>query len=294
MKSDKYNAVTERIVEQLERGCAPWVRPWVTTGISDFPTNISSERHYRGANVLTLWIAQAACAYPTAEWLTFKQARELGGKVRKGEHGSAIFYASTFEKIDETPAGDERARSIAFMKSFTVFNVAQCEGLPERTSIAALTPFERIRNADAFVRAIGADVRHGGDAAFFSPGTDSITLPLPEAFVAPEHYYGTSFHEHGHWTGAKHRLDRQFGKRFGDSAYAFEELVAELTSAFVCAQLAIPCQLRHPEYLAHWVSILKGDAQAIWTASARATEAAAYLCRLAGHDVAERSEDVAA
>jgi antirestriction protein ArdC len=292
MQSDKYDAVTARIIEQLEAGCAPWVRPWVTTGVSDMPTNIVSERHYRGANVLNLWMTQTACAYPTAEWLTFKQSRELGGSVRKGEHGTPVFYASAFERSDET-SGEERVRSVRFLKVFTVFNVAQCDNLPERPTVAALSPMERIARADDFVRAIGADVRHGGDAAFFSPSTDSITLPLPEAFNAPELYYATNFHEHGHWSGAAHRLNRQFGKRFGDGAYAAEELVAELTSAFLCAELAIPGQLRHPEYIAHWVSILKGDTQAIWTASARASEAAVYLARLANADAAALDDSAA-
>jgi antirestriction protein ArdC len=293
VKSDKYAAVTERIIGQLETGCAPWVRPWVTTGASDMPTNIVSERPYRGANVLNLWMTQTACAYPTAEWLTFKQTRELGGGVRKGEHGTPIFYASAFEQLDETPSGDERVRSVRFLKVFTVFNVAQCDNLPERPAVAALPPMERIARADAFVRAIGAEVRHGGDAAFFSPSTDSITLPLPEAFDAPEFYYATSFHEHGHWSGAARRLSRQFGKRFGDSAYAFEELVAELASAFLCAELAIPGQLRHPEYIAHWVALLKGDTQAIWTAGARASEAAAYLAGFANADAIAFDDDAA-
>ena len=283
MKGEKYAAVTERIVAELAKGCAPWVRPWNTTAASDLPTNVVSQRHYRGTNVLTLWIAQSAAGYPTGEWLTFKQALHLGGNVRKGESGSTIVYASAIDKTDDARDGEERTRRVPFMKAFTVFNVAQCERLPSpATPAAPLAPFERIANAEAFLRAIGADVRHGGDAAFFSPSADTITLPHPEAFHAPEHYYATALHEHGHWTGAERRLNRQFGKRFGDNAYAFEELVAELTSAFLCAELALPGTLRHPEYLAHWIAILQDDTQAIWTASARAAEAADYLARCAG------------
>lgn len=287
MKGEKYAAVTERIIAELAKGCAPWVRPWNTTGASDLPTNITSQRHYRGANVLTLWIAQAASGYPTAEWLTFKQALHLGGNVRKGETGTPIFYANAVDKTEETTTGDERTRRVPFMKAFTVFNVAQCDNLPARALPQPLPPFERIANADVFLRAVGADVRHGGDAAFFSPVTDTIALPQPETFHAPEHYYATALHEHGHWTGAAHRLNRQFGKRFGDNAYAFEELVAELTSAFLCAELALPGTLRHPEYLAHWIGILRADAQAIWTASARAADAAGYLARCAGRETSD-------
>jgi antirestriction protein ArdC len=118
---------------------------------------------------------------------------------------------------------------------------------------------------------------HGGDRAFYSPGTDSITLPRPEAFNDEASYYGTALHEHAHWTGSEHRLNRTFGKRFGDSAYAFEELVAELAAAFLTADLGIPGKLQHPEYLAHWATVLGNDKQALWTAASAATKAADYL-----------------
>ena len=181
-------------------------------------------------------------------------------------------------------------------RAYTVFNVAQCDGLPASDVTETRSEFERLEDTDDFLFAVGATVPHGGDQAFYSPSTDAITLPPFEQFETPEHHYGTSLHEHGHWTGAKHRLAREFGKRFGDDAYAFEELIAELTSAFLCAELEIGGNLRHPEYLSHWVRILRSDTKAILSAGARASEAADYLARLAGRrvtDVDESAEDAA-
>lgn len=235
----------------------------------------------RGANVLALWMSQAASGYPTAEWLAYKQAREKDANVRKGEHGTAVFYANLIERTERGRNGIDTVRSIPFMRAYTVFNVAQCDGISS-ANVPAAPPFERIANAQAFFDAIGTDdIRHGSDGAYFSPASDTITLPNPGAFAAPEYYYATHAHERGHWTGAESRLNRTFGKRFGDRAYAFEELVAELTSAFVCAELSLPGQLRHVEYLGHWASILKDNPQALWTAGARASDAANYLANLA-------------
>jgi len=279
----KHAALTAAIIADLERGVAPWVRPWTTTGLSDLPSNIVSKRPYHGANVLALWMRQTALAYPTAEWVTFKQARDLGGCVRKGEHGSPIFFVSAFER-----EGDNgETKRIPFLKSYTVFNVAQVDGLPLRTIPEPRPEAARLEDVETFLRDVGATVRHGGDAAYYSPGLDLIVLPERDAFADAASYYGTALHEHAHWTGAKPRLDRTFGKRFGDNAYAFEELVAELSAAFLCAALAIPGRLQHPEYIGHWATILGGDNQAIWTAGARATDAVAFLHRAAG-----RAEDV--
>lgn len=289
--ANKHVAVTEQIIAQLEAGCAPWVRPW--SG-SQLPANAFTHRPYRGANIVALWMTQTIGGYPTAEWVSFRQALQLGGNVRKGERGTPIFFYSLLERDDER--AKDGVRRIPLLRSYTVFNVAQCDGLPVAAASDPRPNFERLDDAEAFLRAIGATVRHGGTQAFYSPLADAITLPQFEQFETPEHYYGTSLHEHGHWSGAKHRLAREFGKRFGDDAYAFEELVAELTSAFLCAELAIAGNLRHPEYLAHWVRILRSDAKAILSAGARASEAADYLARLAGRrndDVAEIDEPAA-
>ena len=288
---EKHVAVTDRIIAQLEAGCAPWVRPWSQSRV---PTNAFTHRPYRGANIVALWMTQTIEAYPTAEWLSFRQALHLGGNVRKGEHGTPIFFYSVLERDDER--AKDGVRAVPLLRSYTVFNVAQCEGLPVSEVTETRSEFERLEDTEDFLFAVGATVRHGGDQAFYSPSTDAITLPAFEQFETPEHYYGTSLHEHGHWTGAKHRLAREFGKRFGDDAYAFEELIAELTSAFLCAELEIGGNLRHPEYLSHWVRILRSDTKAILSAGARASEAADYLARLAGRrvtDVDESAEDAA-
>jgi antirestriction protein ArdC len=290
--ADKCAAVTAQIIDQLDAGIAPWVRPWTTTGISDMPTNFATRRTYRGANVLNLWMAQTALGYETAEWMTFKQARDLDACVRKGEHGTPVFFVSSLDREEKNAKGEIVEKRIPFWKSFTVFNIAQIDGLPARLPIAPRPEVERLASVEAYLAAVGATVRLGGDRAFYSPATDSITLPRPEQFESVSAFYATSCHEHGHWSGAAHRLAREFGKRFGDNAYAFEELVAELTAAFLCAELEIPGRLQHPEYIANWAAVLRADNKAIWTAGARATEAVQFLHQAAGFVTA--AEEVAA
>jgi antirestriction protein ArdC len=233
-------------------------------------------------------MSQMVSGYPSADWISFRQALSLGGHVRKGEHGTAIFFYTVVEKDKEDT---DRARRFPVLKSYTVFNVAQCEGLEIVDDRPAKEPFERLADSDAFIAAIGATIRYGGDRAYYSPSSDEIVLPNPESFSAPEHFYATALHELAHHSGAKHRLAREFGKRFGDDAYAFEELVAELTSAYLCAELNIPGTLRHPEYLASWVKTLRADAKALLTAGARASEAADYLARLAGRRGSEAVDE---
>jgi antirestriction protein ArdC len=273
---EKHIIVTERIIAELEGGCAPWVRPWKDASL---PRNVLTRRCYSGVNVIELWMAQSAVGYPHAEWLSFRQALQLGGCVRKGEKGTPIFFYRVLEREDEKAKGG--VKRIPLLRSYTVFNIAQCDGIKPAEEIIP-KPAERLATTDAFIAKIGALVRHGGSEAYYSPLRDEITLPPFERFEAPEHYYATSCHEHSHWSGAKHRLAREFGKRFGDDAYAFEELIAELTSAYLCAELGIPGTLRHPEYLASWVRVLRADTRALFTAGARASQAADYLARLGG------------
>jgi len=283
--NEKHHAITEKLIAELERGCAPWVRPWANTAL---PRNVATKRSYRGANIVGLWMSQMFSGYPSADWLSFRQALSLGGHVRKGEHGTPIFFYTVKEKDEE---GTDRARRVPVLRSYTVFNVAQCEELEIADDQSVKEPFERLADAESFIAEIGATVRYGGDRAYYSPSQDEIVLPPRESFVAPEHFYGTALHELAHHSGAKHRLAREFGKRFGDQAYAFEELIAELTSAYLCAELNIPGILRHPEYLASWVQVLRGDVRALLTAGARASEAADYLARLAGRRESESCDE---
>jgi antirestriction protein ArdC len=197
--ADKCAAVTVRIIEQLDAGVAPWIRSWTTTGISDMPTNFATHHTYRGANVLNLWMTHSALGYETAEWITFKQAIDLGACVRKGEHGTPVFFVSALEREDKNAKGELVERRIPFWKSFTVFNVAQVDGLPARDLAPPKPQVERLANVDAYLDAVGATVHLGGDRAYYSPATDSITLPRPEQFESGAAFYGTALHEHAHY-----------------------------------------------------------------------------------------------
>jgi len=276
----KYQETANRIADLMESGTAPWVKGWNDLGRDrGMPYNAASGRGYRGGNVLTLWVAAQAAGYPTNAWVTFKQATELGGNVRKGEKATKVFYTSRIVKAEENSDGEATIKTIPFLKTFSVFNVAQCDGLQIAESSPIETEAERIARADAYVQAIGADIRHGGDRAFFSPSADYIQLPEFAQFRSPELYYAVAFHELGHWTGHESRLNRDMKcKSWGDETYAAEELVAELCAAFVCADLSIPSALQnHAAYLKLWAKSVRANPQAMFTAAARAAEAADYL-----------------
>jgi len=215
--------------------------------------------------------------------MTFKQAKELGGHVREGEKGSPVVYASSFKKREETEAGEEIEAEIPFLKEYTVFNACQVEGLPERFYELPEQPkeqLERIEQADAFFAATGADIRTGGNKAYYAIGEDFIRMPPFECFVDAESHAATLAHELTHWTRHKSRLGREFGqKRFGDEGYAMEELVAELGSAFLCADLSITPEVRgdHAGYIASWLKVLKEDKRAIFTAASYASKALDFL-----------------
>ena len=230
-----------------------------------------------------LWAAAETQGFNCPIWLTFKQAQELGGNVSKGEHGSPVVYASTFKKTDTGDDGQEIERDVAFLKQYTVFNACQCEGLPEHFYQLAEPPKEtmqRIEQADRFFANTNADIRHGGDKAYYTITGDYIRMPPFEAFRDAESHAATVAHELTHWTRHPSRLNREFGrKRFGDEGYAMEELVAELASAFLCADLQITPELRddHASYLDCWLQVLKSDKRAIFTAASHASQAVDYL-----------------
>ncbi len=276
------------VVAQLERGTAPWVRPWSTSGTSDMPHNLDTQRAYHGVNVIQLWMTQTACGYPTAEWCTFNQAKALGATVRKGEHGTAVWFIKPRVTADRDEDGAERTtfRGVTF-KQFTVFNRCQIDGLPQMETLPEPDRFEAIEDAENYLKAINADVRFGGDAAFYSPALDFIACPRPERFVDAAAFYATQLHEHVHWTSHPSRKDRTVGKRFGDDAYAFEELIAELGAAFLTAELRLAGALRHAEYLATWARVLRNDPKALWTAASSASDAVAFLDAAAGASTLE-------
>lgn len=284
-RSDIYTRVTDQIVAELERGVRPWYRPWNAEHIA---ARISRPLRqcgtpYQGINVLMLWASAELAGYHCPIWMTFKQAKELGGHVKKGEKGSPVVYASSFKKTDTDAEGNDVEADIPFLKEYTVFNACQVEGLPERFYELAEPPketLERIEHADAFFANTEADIRHGGNKAYYASGDDYIRMPPFECFQDAESHAATLAHELIHWTRHRSRLAREFGqKRFGDEGYAMEELVAELGSAFLCADLSITPEVRedHADYIASWLKVLKEDKRAIFTAASYASKALDFL-----------------
>jgi antirestriction protein ArdC len=240
---------------------------------------------YAGINVLMLWDSAAAAGHVSPYWMTFKQSLELGAQVRKGEKGSLVVYANKITRMEQTDAG-EVEREIPFLKGYTVFNACQIEGLPDHYYAQPeprFDPISRIAHADAFFRATGFDIRHGGGQAYYAITHDYVQMPPFEAFRDAESYYSTLGHECVHMTRHPTRLDRDFGrKRFGDEGYAMEELVAELGAAFLCASLELTPEPReeHASYLENWLTVLRGDKRAIFSAAAHAQCAADFLQKL--------------
>lgn len=284
-RQDVYSRVTARIIAELENGVRPWIKPWSVEHAAGRITR--PLRHngipYRGVNVLLLWGEALEKGYAAPLWMTYKQSQELGAQVRKGEHGALVVFADRFTKTETNDKGEAIEHEIPFMKGYTVFNVEQIDGLPAHFYAKPSNPLpisERIAHADAFVTATGAEIHHGGNMAYYAPARDIIRLPPFEAFKDKESYYSTALHELTHWTRHEKRLARDFGRqRFGDEGYAREELVAELGSAFLCADLGIMPDIRadHAAYLGHWLKILKDDKRAIFSAAAHAQRAADFL-----------------
>jgi antirestriction protein ArdC len=282
MSRDIYQEVTDRIIAALEAGTAPWLRPWrdgANHGVVE-PYNAATGRPYNGINLLIL----GSRHYSDLGWLTFKQALELGGNVRKGERGTMIVFWK-FETVEDKETG--KSKSVPFARGYTVFNVEQCENIDAGKLRRPPVPETGQTDMNALATRVGAIVRHGGNRAFYSPAADFVQMPSADAFKSKDHYQATLAHELVHWTGREKRCAREFGKRFGDSAYAFEELVAEIGSAFLCARHGIALEgLQHPSYVANWLDVLKGDKRAIFTASSKAKDAAGFL-------MAEREEELA-
>lgn len=281
--SDVYTRVTAKIVADLERGTRPWQKPWnaeQAIGHITRPLRANGQP-YRGVNILLLWGDAMDKGFSAPIWMTYKQATGLGAQVRKGEHGSLVVYADRITKTETDQHGQESEREIAFMKGYTVFNVEQIDGLPDhyRAKSEPPPPVERIEHAEQFCAATRASIRHGGNRAFYAPSLDFVQMPPRESFRDAASYCATLCHELTHWTAHPTRLARELGKRFGDQAYAAEELIAEMGAAFLCADLGITPETRedHAAYLAHWLQVLKTDNRAIFTAASQAQRAADYL-----------------
>ena len=280
---DLYGEVTARIIAEMEEGRLPWVRPGDETACGcAMPANAVTGRAYSGINVLILWVEGFERGYRSQRWLTYRQALAAGGHVRRGETGTGICYADRFTPRGERERAsdeDREARRILFLKRFTVFNADQCDDLPEDAAPALqpVDPADLVPPAERLIAATGADLRIGGTMAFYAPAADFIAIPSHGAFREPINWYRTAFHELGHWTGHPRRLARDQSGVFGSEAYAREELVAELASAFVCATLSIQPTVRHADYLGCWLDLLRADDRAIFKAASLASKAADHL-----------------
>ena len=286
MKQDVYERVTAAIVAELEQGIKPWEKPWNAEHAAGRITRPLRQNGvpYQGINVLMLWGEAVAKGFAAPIWMTFRQAKEMGAHVRKGEKGSLVVYADRIRRTElDVETGDEVDREIPFMKGYTVFNAEQVEGLPGpfyQVAEPRLDPVQRIEHAEQFFAATRAEIRHGGNQAYYSMGDDHVQMPPFESFRDAESYYATLAHECTHWTRHPSRLERDFGrKRWGDEGYAMEELVAELGSAFLSADLDLTPEPRedHAAYIGSWLKVLKNDKRAIFTAASHAQRAADFL-----------------
>ena len=284
-RSSLYKEITDKIIAELEQGRLPWIQPWSSGAVRAplaMPKNAATGRRYSGINVLILWGAVVEHGFAGQSWLTFRQALGLGGSVRKGERGTTVVYADRFTPEEER----ERARrdghtpqGIPFLKRFTVFNAEQCDGLPDDIAAAAPPVPEGLilPQAEALIRATGADLRIGGDRAYYDVAHDHVRVPPPQAYAEPINWHRTALHELGHWSGAVGRLGRDLSGSFGSKKYAQEELVAEMASAFLCASLGIMPTVRHADYIGDWLQVLRDDDRAIVRAASAASKAADYL-----------------
>jgi antirestriction protein ArdC len=279
---DVYERVTSQIVNAIEQGVSSWRMSWHTSGKFAFsPVNVTSKKPYRGINTVCLWAASQAKGYERGEWGMYQRWQERGAQVCKGEKATLVVFWKFINNAAEIDDGEDTPKSgsrLLFTRGNSVFNAAQVDGYTPK--VDADTPIEqRIESAEQFFARINARVVHQGNRAFYSPDTDTITLPPFAAFFTPVDYYSTRGHETGHWTSAGNRCDRQLGKPFGDNAYSVEELVAELTAAFTLAHLGLSSEPRpdHSQYIASWLRVLKADKRAIFTAASKAQQATDYL-----------------
>jgi antirestriction protein ArdC len=282
---DVYRKVTDAIINSIEQGVGTWRMPWHTSGRYAFsPINAKSKKPYRGINTVCLWATAQAKGYERGEWATYQQWQDRGAQVRKGEKATLVVFWKFANDSSESQEGETSHSSrLLFTRGYSVFNAAQVDGYTPKAESEISMP-ERIANAETFFQAIRADVRHGGNQAFYAPATDHIQMPPFPAFRDNLSYYSTLAHEHTHWTANTARCDRQLGKRFGDSAYSAEELIAELGAAFTCAHLGLSTEPRpdHAQYINSWLKVLKADSRAIFTAASKAQQATDWMIARTG------------
>ena len=272
--TDLQQHVTDQIVAILESGTSPWIKPWSSDGSSGMPHNHSTGKAYQGINVLILWAAATERGFTSSAWLTYKQAQAAGGQVRKGEKGTAITFYKPIQIDDD---GEEK--TIPMLKTFTVFNVDQIDGIEVATPEEQPKEFTADQKTEAAVRLFecyaersGIGFSTGGVYAFYSPSHDTIQMPERETFTKESGYAATLLHEAVHSTGHGDRLDRL--KDTSKRGYAFEELVAEIGAAFLCCDLGITNEMEnHASYIDSWLKALKDDRTLIFKAAAKASKA---------------------
>jgi antirestriction protein ArdC len=284
-RASLYDEITNKIIAELGAGRVPWVQPWGTAAAKAplaMPKNAATSRQYSGVNVLILWGAVVEHGFTGQSWLTFRQALSMGGHVRKGEHGTTVVYADRFIPDDEKKRAaetGEEAQAIPFLKRFTVFNIDQCNGLPEQIATVAPPPPPGMiePRVEALIKATGIEFRIGGSRAFYIPSQDYVQVPPPAAYFEPINWHRTALHELGHASGHRSRLNRDLSGTHGSKKYAFEELIAELCAAFSCASLGIVPTVRHADYIGSWLEVLREDNRAIVRAASQASKAADYI-----------------
>ena len=289
MNRNTAEEITSRILADLEKGVAPWEKPWKQGQGLPLPVNACTKKPYRGINIVELWNDAARKGYTFPSFVTFNQARELGGNIRKGQHGTQVIFYKRIPREKslrlEIPEDEIETlpedQTFMVLRTYTVFNLDQTEGLDHlKPKLNPVEPFKALEEAERILRDSGARIFHTAlDKALYNPTEDHIVLPFKESFKSPEAYYGTALHELTHWTGHESRLNREKGKRYGDQAYAFEELVAEMGAAFLCASVGIPYATRHSDYIGDWIQVLKDHKRAIFSAAAKAQAAMDFLLK---------------
>ncbi|MEQ9881255.1 zincin-like metallopeptidase domain-containing protein [Pectobacterium brasiliense] len=274
-RTDIYQTVTDNIIAALGAGVKPWSCPWQRVpGMSGLPSNFATGIAYSGMNIMLLWCSASKRGFGDSRWMTYKQAQAVGGQVRKGEHGTTAIFYTTLEKENE----DGEIDQIPMLKTFNVFNVEQIDGLPLTTkTVSPEATFDSLPEAENLFQKSGANIIEKGQNAFFRPSTDEVWLPERHLFSDAANFYATGLHELVHWSGGKKRLSREMKGKFGSADYAEEELVAELGSAFLMADLGIIGEVQHESYIASWLQALKNDKRYVFKAASAASKAHRYL-----------------
>jgi antirestriction protein ArdC len=296
---DLYQEITDKIIASMEKGVSPWKCPWDQSrygGFEGIPYNLKTGYSYRGVNIPVLWMTQQEKGYGSSAWLSYKQAEAMGGNVKRGEKSTTVVFWN-FSQISDPKEGDpNNVKRIPFLKWYNVFNLEQCEGIELKPVKKREQTWQDIQHIEELIQATKADLRteYMGVRACYTPSFDFISMPKKERFKTAQDYYCTLFHEFTHWTGHHSRLNRDFKGRFGDESYAFEELIAEMGSAFLFADLGLEGEVQHDSYVASWLRVLKNDKKAIFKAATEASKAHQFIMRHSGQLEEPEAEEEAA